>query len=157
MHARIVIIMALVIAGGCAPKSYQPSPKAEFRRSNDEITRNRALKRMLIKTHPYEMAVQAALDKDPRIESARFTLPVMGWDHIDLGIRYDLVLTTKKPVTKDVAVEIILSAFAASDIRVNENPKLIQFGDSWSTVYWGNICFITKDEIPDMSTIQSKN
>ena len=106
------------------------------------------------------MEVQAALDKDPRIESARFALTVSHFgrfSNVAHGVPYHVVLTTIKPVTKEVAAEIIMDAFKTSDVRVNQKPRLIQYDGSWATGDIGGVCYITKDEIPDMSTLETND
>ena len=108
MRNANLALTAVVILGGCAQYDVI-SPKEMVGHTSAMIEEHRALKRKLIRLHPYEEKIAAALIDDERVTKVRFALIVNSYD---LGPRPDLVpyvllLVVNRELDEDAVVQMI--------------------------------------------------
>lgn len=153
--------LLLAAVAGCqraTTHTYEYRPADDIASANERIDWARRMKQRLLEVDPIERQIEAHLQQDPRVQSARFAIPVSfaEFDTSPLpGISFATVFTTHEPITDEQAAELLQAACNAGGMSAE--LRYLQFdrdGNTWALRNgWINPL---AEENPDLSPLRAE-
>lgn len=161
MRSILYLMLLVGMAAGCQSAPEERSPAYDVLLANELIDGQRIIKRQLLLADPIERRIEGHLQRDPRVEAARFAIIIFdfGWSFVrtvseSAPLSFATVITARQCMTDDEARQLLEAACHASGYSLNRHSAaLVRDGNTWAV----HLGLIQPDaqENPDLSVLRA--
>ena len=158
MRFILFLLMLGGVIAGCRSAPAERRPADDVSWANEQIDAQRVIKRRLLLADPIERRVEAHLQRDPRVKSARFAIVIPGFGCSGVSdtapFSFATVVAARQPMTDEEARQLLQEACSAAEASLNLHySEIVRDGDTWA-VRSGSIQPTTQEN-PDLSALRA--
>lgn len=134
---RCLILFTILVALTACESSatVESSPADEIAWANEQIDVQRLTKRWLLIAEPIERQVEAHLNADPRVASARFAIDLKGWGTCGTSadtLFFTAVVHSRELMDDEAAMQLLDVACATAEASPNTWCRIDRDGSTWA-------------------------